>query len=90
MLYEFVVQNELKIQHLGNTSMDNNERYVQYATWSASNTMWVVDIGWRGINAGLVQYVHCYSSTNKFISIEFIFHISLKVVELASDLNLLH
>jgi len=55
MRCEFVVQNELKIQRLGNTSMDNNERYVQYATWSVSNTMWVVDIGWRGLNAGFVR-----------------------------------
>lgn len=47
-------------------------------------------IGWRGLNAGLVQYVHCDSSTNKFTSIEFTFHASLRVDELASDLKLLH
>jgi len=35
MRCEFIAQNELRIQRLGNTSIGNNERYVQYATWSA-------------------------------------------------------
>jgi hypothetical protein len=55
MRYEFIVQNELDIQRLGNTPIGNNERYVQHATGIASNTKWVVDNGWRGLNAGLVR-----------------------------------
>ena len=78
MCYSFIAKNELKIQRLDNTLMDKNERYV---TWSASN------IGWRGLNAGRVQ--HYYASANKFTSIKFTFYMSLKVVELASDLKLL-
>jgi len=84
---KFIVQNELKIQRWGNTSMDNNERYVQYATGSASNTMCVVDIGWRGLSAGLVRTLLFF---DKQIRINRIYMSqSLKVVELASDLKLL-
>ena len=48
--------------------MDNNERYVQYATWSASNTMWIVDIGWSALSAGLVLYIlYCTVHTVLYI-----------------------
>ena len=55
MLCQFIAQNELNIQPLGNTPICNNERCVQHATGSASKTRWVVDNGWRGLNAVLVR-----------------------------------
>jgi hypothetical protein len=85
MFCEFVVQNELNI-HRSGEHIDGQQRKVGpvcYEYMECQQAAWTL----AGVDLSEVLYVNCHASTNKFTSIKFTFHISLKVVELVSDLK---